>query len=464
MKKLLSVILSILLIFSLSGCSSSTSDTEVVDQGSADVQESDNVSEITDDTEMAEDAFDTSTDDQSDKTDEAFDQDNLYQYGTVVNADGVQVSFGDTLRSVTQKLGSPDIYETDDDLYEWSDADNYMYVWLNDAGDGGLFVKITEENTIWEIIVLNSDDWHFPSGIGYGSTESDAISEMGAPNDSVTGDYLYYYFDTDFSEFSNGYVGIVSGLESISEEGGPSIVIFQDEFVDAETEKTTIFDMQEDTEEASEETEEEGYSSYAVTYQGYTLYEDYSGDVRDYIIIEVENTGTTDLYLDSASFSFEDADGNLLGVESGLISSDPEIIAPGEKGYFYQNMGSPTGNLDVDEEYTLVADLTIKVAANKIVRYEISDTSISEGSTGPVDVIGRITNSTDEDDSLVWIAVILYDENDIPLGVCGTNITDLSAGQTQTFSLSSVYLSHLDISLEDVDHYQLYACKTQYQW
>lgn len=220
MKKLLSVILSILLIFSLSGCSSSTSDTEVVDQGSADVQGSGNVSEITDDTEMSEDASDTSTDDQSDKTDEAFDQDNLYQYGTVVNADGVQVSFGDTLRSVTQKLGSPDIYETDDDLYEWSDADNYMYVWLNDAGDGGLFVKITEENTIWEIIVLNSDDWHFPSGIGYGSTESDAISEMGTPNDSVTGDYLYYYFDTDFSEFSNGYVGIVSGLESISEEGG----------------------------------------------------------------------------------------------------------------------------------------------------------------------------------------------------------------------------------------------------
>lgn len=222
--------------------------------------------------------------------------------------------------------------------------------------------------------------------------------------------------------------------------------------------------MQEDTEEASEETGEEEYSSYAVTYQGYTLYEDYSGDVRDYIIVEVENTGTTDLYLDSASFSFEDADGNLLGVESGLISSDPEIIAPGEKGYFYQNMGSPTGNLDVDEEYILVADLTIKVAANEIVRYEISDTSISEGSTGPVDIIGRITNSTDEDDSLVWIAVILYDENDIPLGVCGTNITDLSAGQTQTFSLSSVYLSHLDISLEDVDHYQLYACKTQYQW
>lgn len=206
-------------------------------------------------------------------------------------------------------------------------------------------------------------------------------------------------------------------------------------------------------------------ASYEVTYQNYYLYTDSFGDVRDYIIVEVENTGTVDLYLKSASFEFEDESGHLVAVDSGLVSADPSIIAPGERGYFYSNMGSLSGDsIDINGEYVLIPNLVIEESKNDIIRYEISDTSISSGDLAPINIIGRITNNTDEDESMVWVAVILFDENGTPLGAAGTNVMDLSAGSTQSFDLDAVYLSSLNISVDDVAWYEVYACKTQYQF
>lgn len=214
-----------------------------------------------------------------------------------------------------------------------------------------------------------------------------------------------------------------------------------------------------------ENTTTEDTVSYEITYQNYTLYTDMDNDVRDYVLVQIQNTGTKDLYLGNASFDFEDADGHLVAVDSGLISADPSIIAPGEYGYFYSNMGVLSGD-DISEngEYVLIPNLTIEESKNEIIRYEISDTSISVGSFAPIDVIGRITNNTSEDASLVWVAVVFFDENDIPLGIAGTNVTDLAAGNSQSFEVSTIYLSDLDISVDDVARYEVYACKTQYQF
>lgn len=174
------------------------------------------------------DSTDADTERISDDGEDVFDQENLYRYGTIVNEDGVEISFGDTLQSVALQLGSPTIVETDDELYEWSDPDNLSYVWPDESGEGCLILKITEDRTIWEMLVYNTDEWSLTCGVNAGYSESDIISALGTPSDYVSGSYCYYYFDTDFSEFSNGYVGIAVGFE------GQSFIIFQSDFVDAE--------------------------------------------------------------------------------------------------------------------------------------------------------------------------------------------------------------------------------------
>ncbi len=203
---------------------------------------------------------------------------------------------------------------------------------------------------------------------------------------------------------------------------------------------------------------------YEITYQNFKLYVNSLGNLTDYVIVQVKNTGNVDLYLKDATFSFLNEDGSLAGVDSGLISSDPDIIAPGEYGYFYSNQGSVGGDMDADGNYSLMPELSIKESQKEPINYEISNTSISEGKYGPVSVIGQITNTTDEDDSMVWVAFVFFDENDNPIGACGTNVMDVTAGSTKSFDGDSIYLSGLDFTIDDVSRYEVYASKTQYQF
>lgn len=205
--------------------------------------------------------------------------------------------------------------------------------------------------------------------------------------------------------------------------------------------------------------------SWKITYQNSIIYRNSIGEIALYAIVEVENTGGVNLYLDDASFDFEDESGKLLATYSTLISSDPEIIAPGEKGYFYCNMAPLSGNIDENTEYVFNPSLKIEKSRNEIVRYNISDLSISEGDfMSPFNIIGRVENNTGEDDGLVWVACIAYRADGTPIAACGTNVTDLQAGQKASFNLKAVDLMSLDISLSDVADYKVYACKTQYQF
>lgn len=213
-------------------------------------------------------------------------------------------------------------------------------------------------------------------------------------------------------------------------------------------------------EDVTKETE-----SWEITYQNYQISQNSLGDLDLYAIVEVENTGTVDLYLDDATFDFENSDGSLAATYSSMISSDPEIIAPGEKGYFYCNMASLDGEVDVNAEYTFVPNLKIEKSKNDIIRYPVSDLSISEGdSLSPLTVIGRVENNTEEDDGLIWVACVLFREDDTPIAAFGTNVTDLAAGQKSSFSADAVWLMNLNIKFDDIARYEVYACKSQFQF
>ena len=205
--------------------------------------------------------------------------------------------------------------------------------------------------------------------------------------------------------------------------------------------------------------------SWEITYQNSIIYKNSIGDIACYAIVEVENTGNVDLYLKDASFDFEDESGKLLATYSSMISADPEIVAPGEKGYFYCNMATIKGDITESTEYVFKPALKIEKSKNSIIRYNISDLSISEGDfLSPFNIIGRIENNTDEDAGLVWIACIIYRDDGTPIAACGTNVTDLAAGQKTSFDLSASHLMNLDIKLSDIASYEVYACKTQYQF
>ena len=230
------------------------------------------------------------------------------------------------------------------------------------------------------------------------------------------------------------------------------------------TEQPGKTDKPVETGEVQESTAPKSEGPYVITYQNCHIYRDLLGEVSCYILVEIENTSKGNLYLKSAAFDFEDENGNLLGTCSDLISSDPDIIAPGEKGYFYCNMGSVKGGVDENTNYVFKPTLKVEEARNNIVRYDVTDLSITSGKFGPVDIIGRVTNNTNEGDGLVWVFCVLYRSDGTPIAAYGTNVTDLDAGQTASFDADAIFLGDLDIKLSDVADYKVYACKTQYQF
>lgn len=211
--------------------------------------------------------------------------------------------------------------------------------------------------------------------------------------------------------------------------------------------------------------QDSGAGPYRITYQSSKVYKNTFDEISCYALVEIENTGTDNLYLRDAAFDFEDSEGNLLGSCSGIVSADPAIIAPGEKGYFYSNMGSVRGSLDENTQYVFKPNLKVDQSKNDIIRYELSDLTILKGDiSGPVNIVGRVTNQTDEDDSQVWVACMLYRKDGTPIAVYETTVMDLAAGETVSFDAGSGLLSRLDFQFADVADYKVYAGKTQYQF
>lgn len=218
-------------------------------------------------------------------------------------------------------------------------------------------------------------------------------------------------------------------------------------------------------EESEPESQAEPQELYAVTYQDYNLYENIAGDVACDVMIEIENTSDSNLYLGSPTYDFEDKDGKMLATCDTFAygSSDPQIIAPGEKGYFYSNGATVDGEISPSDDVVFVPHLKVEKSIYKeIVEFDLSDLAISEGKFGPCTIIGRITNNTDTDEHLIWISFILYGSDGKPLGIYGTNITDLPSGDSQSFSADALPLGDR-VTYEDIADYKVIAQKTRIQ-
>lgn len=200
--------------------------------------------------------------------------------------------------------------------------------------------------------------------------------------------------------------------------------------------------------------------SYRITYQNCVLSEGISGQAGYNAIVEIENNGTENLYLKDATFDFEDRGGHLLETES-FISADPEIIAPGEKGYFYSSGLLEKVNQNTD--YIFKPSLKVEKAKNNIIRYAISDTAKNQSPSGGITITGRVQNNTAKDDSMIWVAFVLYRADGTPIMAGGTNVLDVKSGETTSFS-RSFSASDVGGDPSQVASFKVFAGKTQYQF
>lgn len=155
------------------------------------------------------------------------------------------------------------------------------------------------------------------------------------------------------------------------------------------------------------------------------------------VIVEITNTGTSNLYLSSGSYDLEDAEGHLVASQT-LVSEAPDVIAPGEKGYMYEET---TLDTPVEGELTVLPRVDVEEASVDLIRYTVSDASLTEGKYGDLKILGRVENTSAEPGDMVQIVAVLYDADGVCIGQMFTILTDeLAAGDKIGFEMSSLSL------------------------
>lgn len=202
--------------------------------------------------------------------------------------------------------------------------------------------------------------------------------------------------------------------------------------------------------------------SYKISDIHFDQYETVTGERMYYGIVEITNDGTENLLLRECTFDLEDDNGHLLQSNS-LISSCPDIIAPGEKGYFYNGLDRKINeNLSLENGINLNPEEEVVKCAVAPVDYEISDLSIVNDTLGPT-ISGRVKNTTDKAASIVSIHALFYDENGKVIAIADTSITDLKAGKQKSFSIVGLTLPE-SVAQGNYSEYKVIARQSYYQY
>ncbi len=201
-------------------------------------------------------------------------------------------------------------------------------------------------------------------------------------------------------------------------------------------------------------------ADYAITYQYFNVYEEH-GYVKYQAIIEIQNISAGNLYLDNGVFDIYDATGNIVASDDFDVYRVPNVIAPGEKGYYYSHFGT-LENLPMGQ-YTMIPTLVVEYTSLSVERFPVANVSIQDTKYYDFKTVGIIGNATTEDEGYMYINAIYYNEADIPIYIDGTSITDVIAGQVKGFEIPAL-LPPDYIGKENIVRVEVIAEPSQYQW
>ena len=198
---------------------------------------------------------------------------------------------------------------------------------------------------------------------------------------------------------------------------------------------------------------------YKITYANAEIYTDSGGTFWCQTLVELENTGTDDLYLSPGSYELKDGGGET-AVSRTFVSTYPQVISPGEKAYMYEET---TLDGPVEGDPAVIPHPSAGKAAVNKVRFETSGVELSEGRYGTLTASGHVTNNTDKNSEITYIAVILKNDAGEPIGQMAAIIDHLKAGESTAFQAYSLSLPE-EVTLDAVAGFTVYAYPMQMQF
>ena len=175
--------------------------------------------------------------------------------------------------------------------------------------------------------------------------------------------------------------------------------------------------------------------------------------------VEIENTGDLPLYLGSTSFDIEDENGKLLDT-LGTVNGFPQVLLPGERGVYEESTMAEDGM--PKEGMSVYSRLNVTEAKVDCVRLDVSDFEVKADKYKQIKGMGRIVNGTGEEQSLVYVAALLYDADGTYLGTVWTILSDkIPDGEKQGFETMA---AEFPLNLNAVASWAVYAYPYHFQF
>lgn len=171
------------------------------------------------------------------------------------------------------------------------------------------------------------------------------------------------------------------------------------------------------------------------------------------VTVGVENTSDCNLYLASSALDIA-SDGEILETLD-YVFGYPEVIKPGETGYYYGGSVNPE-KINPDTVLNVVPHLNVKPVGS-CSRLPVENIELSYNFYNNITASGVVRNTLDSKFDLVWINIILFDSDNLPLGICIAKEKVLAPGDAKEFEAESHGMIPPTVKLEAVAHYRAYA-------
>lgn len=207
---------------------------------------------------------------------------------------------------------------------------------------------------------------------------------------------------------------------------------------------------------ASSETEP-ATASFEVTDRRLNVYRNRAEEFWGQVITAVQNTGDAPIYLQDSTFHITDAEGKSLASDT-TVSAYPQIVAPGETGYYYAETYLETESA---EGLTLEFTPQVSVSAQQKVEYTVENPDLQDSRYGGMELRVTLSNSTAQDTRHYCVAVLLFDAEGKLLGqFYDVPSVKVPAGGSAVLELSS-YMLPDTVTKAEIADYRILAYELQ---
>ena len=198
-------------------------------------------------------------------------------------------------------------------------------------------------------------------------------------------------------------------------------------------------------------------ASFKVTDQRLNVYRNRAEEFWGQVIAAVQNTDDAPIYLQNCTFRITDTEGKPLASDT-TVSAYPQIVAPGETGYYYAETYLETESA---EGLTLEFTPQVSVSAQKAVAYTVENPDLQDSRYGGMELRVTLSNSTAQDTRHYCVAVLLFDAEGKLLGqFYDVPSVKVPAGGSAVLELSS-YMLPDTVTKAEIADYRILAYELQ---